>query len=154
MIIHSSATPLTNANVSEFENNFRIMLPQDYKEFMLTNNGGRPEKEWGFDFIETGKTSPTSSLICEFLAICTRYNSIQNAYNNLVESKEIPPGLLPIANDPGGNIILLSVAEEDYGKVCFGNHELEDPETAYIVMSPIADSFTEFINKCYECDEE
>ena len=153
MKIKTTATLLTEVDISEFEISFKIKLPEEYRNFMLEQNGGRPEKEWGFDFVETGNSNPTGSIICDFLAISTKYNSLQNAYRNLIESKEIPPGLLPIANDPGGNIIFLSVAKDDYGKVCFGNHELEDPETGYIVMSPIADSFIEFIDKCYECDE-
>ncbi len=153
MKINNSGSQLTGDIITEVEKQLKIKLPKDYKDFMIKHNGGRPEEDWGFDFIETGSGDTTSSLICDFATISNEYNSLQNGYKNLVEAEEIPPGLLPIADDPGGNIIFLSVAEEDYGKVCFGNHELADPETGFLVMSLIADSFTEFIDKLYILEE-
>lgn len=149
MRMEESVAPVSEATILEFEAIFRLQLPQDYKEFMLEHNGGRPEDDWVFDFIETGSEEPTSSMVCDFMSFSAEYDSLQNAYKNLIEAKEVPTGLLPIADDPGGNLILMSVAQEDHGKVCFGNHELEDPETGYIVFSPIADSFTAFINSLH-----
>ena len=51
----------------------------------------------------------------------------------IIKREQVPPELLPIAADVCGNMIMMSVAEKDYGKVCFGNHEMEDLETGYIL---------------------
>ena len=91
--------------------------------------------------------------MCDFFSISDEYDSLQKAYNNLVESGDSPAGLVPIADDPNGNYLFLSVAEDDFGKVCFGDHELRDSETGYIVVSDVAESFTEFLNIIYIMDD-
>ena len=155
----NQSKPINDSIISEFERIFHIQLPQDYKEFILKNNGGRPEDDWGFDFAEVGGTASTSSVICDFLAINSdsgkTFDDLGKTYRMLVEEKQIPPRLLPFASDPGGNYICISVvAGEDYSKVYFCNHEWEDPKTGFMILSPIADSFTEFIEKCYICEDE
>jgi len=58
-------------------------------------------------------------------------------------------GLLPIANDPGGNIICLSTRGGDRGSVYLWDHEQETPgrvpSDANLYL--IADSFEDFINR-------
>lgn len=156
MELRDSGKQLNEAMISEFEKQFDFKLPQDYKAFMLKNNGGTPKKNWAFDFVDTASGKSDSSGINYF---CILYDEetennddLRASYIALVleEPAQSPPNLLPILDDPGGNIVFLSVAGKDYGKVYFGDHELEDPETGYLVMSPIADSFSEFIDKCYE----
>lgn len=153
MRVDDSGPSLTIAMLDEFEEHFNLELPQDYRLFMIEHNGGRPEEDWVFDFIEAGSEGATSSVLCDFYFIDRIDNdslySIASLYQFLVEEELIPPSLLPIACDPGGNYLLLCVSERDYGKVCFGNHELADSETGYYIMSLIADSFTEFIESLY-----
>ena len=149
MKMEESASAVTQEVISGFESMIGAFLPQDFKNFILECNGGRPEDDWCFDFVETGDFDHTSSVLNEFLSFSDEYEGLQNAYINLVEAGEIPPGLVPIATDPGGNDVFLSVSTSDYGKICFGNHELEDPDTGYIVMSPVANSFSEFLDALY-----
>lgn len=61
----------------------------------------------------------------------------------------IPPNLLPIAHDPFGNLICLSVAGQDRGKVYFWDHEVEVREgeiPSYRNVSFIADNFESFLD--------
>jgi len=153
MNMQISGPVITDADIQAFEAKYRLSLPRDYQSFLKDSNGGYPVDEWSFGFYERAFNAYTGSLIQEF---CTLYPEDNPEYNNLgqryaefVESGQVPPSLIPIAFDPGGNFIMLCVSDKDYGKVCFANHELEDTETRYMVMSPIADSFTEFINKLY-----
>jgi hypothetical protein len=60
---------------------------------------------------------------------------------------------MPIADDPFGNIIFLGVAGGESGRVYFGDHELEDPDTGHLALSIIAESFTGFMEGCYEAAE-
>ena len=150
----TTARPLlSETTLKEFELRLSIKLPQDYSDFMLEHNGGYPAKGWVFDFVETGLERLTSSIVSEFYNVNApdkkQYNDIAVRYIDLVNDTLIPPSLIPIADDVFGNPILLSVSGDDYGHVYFANHELEDTETRYMVMSPIADSFTEFIDMLY-----
>jgi hypothetical protein len=150
--MEEQAPSVTGAVIAEFETQHGIKLPEDYRDFMLECNGGRPIEDWGFTFIETGVDTLTSSLICDFLSFGGEYNSLQNTYfNSVIEDGLTPTGFLPIASDPGGNTIYLVAVGEDSGSVYFGNHELVDPETGYEIMSLISGTFTEFIDGLYLC---
>jgi hypothetical protein len=157
MQIIDAGTKLTERTILEFEEQFSIKLPQDYRAFMLKNNGGTPEGNWGFHFIETG-IGDTDSVIHFFEVIyeeeTDEVDDLKAGYTALLESEQIPNTLMPIADDPFGNIIFLGVAGDDYGRVYFGNQELENPETGYLVTSVIADSFSQFIDSCYEVVED
>jgi len=154
MKLIDTGSKLTEKALSEFEEQFSIQLPYDYKSFMLKNNGGTPVGNWGFDFIESDTVNKTSSLIHYFGVIYEEetyeVDDLKAGYIALLSSEQIPDTLMPIADDPFGNGIFLSVAGDDYGKVYFGNHELEDPITGYLIMSEIAESFSKFIDSCYE----
>jgi cell wall assembly regulator SMI1 len=154
--IVDSGAQLAESTLSDFEEQFNIKLPCDYKAFMLENNGGMPEGNWGFSFVETDTAQNTDSIIQFFEVLYAEetgeVDDLKAGYVALLESEQIPPTLMPIADDPFGNIIFLGVAGDDSGRVYFGNHELEDPETGFIVMSAIADSFSSFIDGCFEIE--
>ena len=61
----------------------------------------------------------------------------------------IPPGALPIAEDPGGNLFLLSLAGDSRGAVFFWDHE-EEPVDAvdwsdFDNVHQVAGTFAEFL---------
>lgn len=56
---------------------------------------------------------------------------------------------MPIADDPGGNIIGISLNKNDFGYVYFLNHEYDDLDTGYLVKSEITKSFSDFLNLLY-----
>jgi hypothetical protein len=60
----------------------------------------------------------------------------------------IPKKLFPIANDPFGNLICVSLTGEDCGAVYFWDHENEpdDEDTEFRNIHLIADSWEEFID--------
>ena len=151
MKMQKSGTPLNDVEITQFEIQFQIELPQDYKAFMLKNNGGVPENDWAFDYVEKGYAN--SSIIRDFFVLYVEethaYDDLKKAYKMVKEDSSVSSDFMPIATDPGGNTIFLAVGGENYGKVYFSNHELDDAETGYMVMSLIADSFSDFIDKCY-----
>ncbi|MDR2492647.1 MAG: SMI1/KNR4 family protein [Coriobacteriales bacterium] len=156
MNITDSGEKLSEKDIAEFEEQFGIKLPSDYKAFMLENNGGTPEGEWAFDFFEAVREEESDSVIRGFDILYINEtmedDDLKVGYTALLESGQIPDTLMPIAEDPYGNIVLLVVRGEHYGSVLFGNHELEEPETGHIVTSFIAGSFTEFLEACHELE--
>lgn len=155
MNLLSVGAKLNEENIKEFEKALNIRLPQDYIEFLIKNNGGTPEGNLVFDFYDIGNSKEDSTIISFFEQIYLANNSsfknnhIKAGYCALVDSRQIPPHFLPIADDVYGNIIFICTDGKDRGNVFFGDHELEVKETGYIVLSKIANSFTEFLNKLY-----
>ncbi len=54
--INNERTKLNIRDINLLENNFDIKLPEDYKNFLLTHNGGYPEKDC-YSFIEVENAS-------------------------------------------------------------------------------------------------
>lgn len=140
---------LTEQDILNLEHKLNVNLPQDYKGFLLQNNGGSPVEDWVFDFTqilpESGKPFDNSSVIRKFSTL----SELPVFYDNLIGEELIPEKFLPIASDPGGNQILLCTNENNHGKIYFADHGMYDLETDYWLMTELADSFTEFINKLY-----
>lgn len=144
--IEESERLLTLEELAAAEQRLKVVFPTDFREFLLKHNGGRPTPNRFLFKDHEGKDS--SSLVHFFHAIYDgRIDNLEMKYQFLVSEGRLLPKMAPIANDPFGNLICLSVAGEDLGNVYFWDHEIE-PETAgYENMSLIADSFTEFLNK-------
>lgn len=43
VLFHDANPPITSSDILDFEQSFSISLPEDYREFLLKVNGGRPE---------------------------------------------------------------------------------------------------------------
>jgi cell wall assembly regulator SMI1 len=136
------------SQIAELEKSLHAELPQDYRSFLLIHNGGRPKKSV---FIYMNGTSEELGCINRFLGIH------DGAFDNLYKSietyksfqKRLPENLLPIACDPGGNLICLSLFGNDIGNIYFWDHDWEaeeDEEPNYDNVHPIALSFIEFID--------
>lgn len=143
---------VTERQIVELEHSLSVLLPQGYKDFLLEHNGGIPEKDTSFRFMErdsqTGEPFDMESDIQNF----SKLEELPFFYQNLIEEEVIPPKYLSIACDSCGNEILLCADESNnYGKIYFGNHEEFDPETNYYNLSVIANSFLEFMAKLSVC---
>jgi hypothetical protein len=123
---------------------------------MLNNNGGEPVEDCIFDFYDNVIEKNNASLIRSFFRIYESkpekrvYDDLEEICETMRREEIISNKTLPIADDLGGNVICISLHEEDYGTVYFANHEFEDTETGYLFMSKISSSFTEFINQLYD----
>lgn len=136
-------------DIEEIEKFIDLKLPNEYKEHLLLNNGGRCEPNI-FDFNEKGKI--TSSNIDWFLAI---YNG---EYDNLkdylkiykIDKKRLPTHIFPFALDAGGNLICISCGSNDFGSIYFWDHENEidyhfSKNDDYSNLFFIAGTFKKFI---------
>ena len=145
--------------MEKFERKFNIKLPNDYKSFLVNNNGGEIEGDWIFDFYDNVIDKYNSSIVRNFFRIYKskddkdKYDNLEKICKVMWKEKTLSKSILPFADDPGGNIICISLDSRDYGTIYFVNHEYEDSETGYLCMSKITSSFTEFLN-CMYLDEE
>lgn len=142
------AGSISESAIRDFEENIGMPFPPDYREFMLKYNGGDPLK-CVFKFQDA--TGPYSdSIIRYFFAFSDDYNeSIKHNHEIYTLADRVPKNILPIAEDPGGNIVCLSLAGDDVGKVYFWDHEQEgltEASSTYENLELIANSFTEFVD--------
>jgi hypothetical protein len=100
--------PTDEAAVAELEVMIGTRLPDDYRELLVTTNGGEPNPS-GF----------AQSRVHWFFAVIEvqRRRSIMGA--------RIPGDLLAIATDPFGNLICLGLDGSRHGQVYFWDHERE-----------------------------
>lgn len=145
---------LNISQIEELEKFIGLSFPSQYKEHLLRFNGGKCSPNV-FSFIENGKT--TDSCIDWFLAIYDgEYDNLRKEIEMVkIEEKRMPRQMLPIAHDPGGNLICISCGNDDYGMIYFWNHEKEvDYEMAndsdYSNLYLIAKNFDEFMEQLKE----
>jgi cell wall assembly regulator SMI1 len=139
-----SRKQLCEADIDEAEDLLDTAFPADYREFLLEYNGGRPKYD---NFPIENNPSDTHGMINFFF-----YLKDEGAYNLLKWANRmrgrVPSELIPIAIDPGGNLICLAVAGNNQGKVYFWDHEEEAEEgktPTYDNVYAIADSFNQFL---------
>lgn len=140
--------------IEKFEQLIQSKLPDDYKQFLLKYNGGRPVKNECFKYVETwdGQSRNTSSGVEWFSSM---FNDIKSS-NNILKGR-LPHEMLAIADGFCGNIICLCIKGDNYGKVYYWDHEYEadeDEEPWYENVYLIANSFADFINSLYEYKED
>lgn len=144
MKIIRSNKPLDDGFLRAIEKFLGFKFPKDYRTFLLCFNGGETEEKIFFfkNDIEDG------SILDRLFGI------VDEDYENLLlyikkYKDRIPENCIPIAGDPGGNLVLLSIKMADRGKIYFWDHHREAPDGEtpdYSNLTLIADSFQEFLD--------
>lgn len=145
MILKECGEKLNIDFIQKIENQLNIHFPQEYINFMMEHNGGRPVEHLVLSFEE--KDPETNKLFDNSFDIHSfnKLEDIPSFYENLVSAEVIPKNYYSIADDSCGNEILLCLdGSENHGKLFFGNHELYNLDESW-VLSKLADSFNEFI---------
>lgn len=140
--------PIEDDIISDFENEIGIKIPKEYRDFLKEYNGGYPQPD-GFSFGEQGD----GSSVDRFLSLGCEKNHDLHKYFNIYKDR-IPNGYLPIAHDPGGNLVLIKLSA-DKSMVYFWDHEDEADEGESPSMRNvylISQSFHEFIDGLVEVD--
>lgn len=136
--------------VDRVEKKVGLTFPNEYREHLLKHNGGQCSPN-SFSFLENGTES--MSCIDWFLAIYDgEYDSLEK-YIDIYKThdKRLPSHILPIAHDPGGNLICISCGSSDRGSIYFWDHEKEvnystSRDDDYSNLLLIAGSFNGFLN--------
>lgn len=70
----NSGLKLNEEKLQMFENELKVKLPVDYKEFMLAHNGGMPEDDLMFNYHNSVNNKESRSLIQMFYIIYEEEN--------------------------------------------------------------------------------
>jgi hypothetical protein len=134
---------LTEDSLRSVEQKYSCELPDDYRRFLLANNGAFPSPDC-VTFEEAGRQT-ASDVFC-FLAIDDERAWASLEWHFETYSGRLPNNTLPIARDSGGNLWLLSVRSENAGSIFFWDHGSFDTfDEADLTNWPlVAASFQEF----------
>jgi cell wall assembly regulator SMI1 len=145
LVITRSGSPLRENDIAEFETEFDLKLPTQYRNFLLKYNGGRVNPG-SFDFVEHGH--PSRSVLNYFASLDQLYKTMHFLMEprNPTSYFGILPNLLPIAYDPGGNSLCISLSGDNEGQIFFEAHDV--PEGLNI--SFVASDFDAFLDSFYE----
>lgn len=146
-----TGSPVTEPVIRDLESLVGHRLPDDFRVFVLEQNGGVPARE-----VHT--PGPESVGVRAFFMLDDDPDySMANALE--VYTGRYPDGMLPIATDSSSNLILLDLGYVHPGSVWFWNHEEEanddePPRTDNITK--VADTFEEFLTSLTDrlSDEE
>lgn len=141
---------LNSIQIENVEKYVGLDFPIEYKDHLLKYNGGQCVPNV-FRFNENGKW--TESCIDWFLAIYDgEYDNLKEYIRTFkLDHKRLPTHILPIAHDPGGNLICISCDKDDEGYIYFWDHENEvdyivSGDKDYSNLYIIANSFNELID--------
>ncbi|KTD85742.1 SMI1/KNR4 family protein [Paenibacillus etheri] len=145
MEIQGNNEVLTESRLQDFERIIRVKLPQQYREFLLKNNGGylRP-------YYFTISKEQGNGMVNIFYGIGEMYGNLNKKIDIFDDIMDI--GFIPIADDPGGNQICLGLTEKPFGNIYFWIHD-EDPEDMNNMYFFTKD-FEEFLEKLYDETEK
>lgn len=140
--------PLTEERLSRFESAIGQRLPDDYRAFLLEHNGGDPEPA----IFAIGEAEGTD-VVQEFYGLHDGpdFLRLDRAWEG--HREWVPATLIPIAYDPGGNMICLGVRGEERGTIFVWDHELAPGEggiETFENITPIAPSFAVFLDSLYD----
>ena len=146
----NAKAPVELSQIENLERYISLKFPESYKNHLLKYNGGQCNPNV-FNFTENGES--TQSNIDWFLAIYDgEYDNLQDYIKDYkIDEKRLPNHILPIAHDPGGNLICISCGRKDYGYIYFWDHENEvdyqvSGDDDYSNLYLIEDDFDKFIN--------
>jgi hypothetical protein len=146
MKIEQTFPDIGPAQLDEFERDERLELPAEYREFLLTSNGGEPDDDNIVDVPEFGEVA-----VNDFFGLQTGQEYDLRGERAMYEGR-VPPGTLPIADDPGGSLFLLALDGDAKGAVFYWDHEAEPREEGldwpdFENVYRIAGSFEEFLGR-------
>ena len=138
---------LSEDKLIQFENRFGLLLPPDYREFLLGYNGGPagPAFFWIKD-----KQDGTS--VKQFYGLYEHVIPSSLETHIGASRQGIPTALMPIGDDGTGSLICLGLGWSEFGRIYFLDHELRPRETpeGWMGITLLANSFTEFLSALQE----
>lgn len=151
MTLEDTHQQLTPTQIQEFETEFNLKLPEDYKEFILQYNGGYPlenvfENEQEDEFDINSFFSIRNDFDVDSEGVMSSKYIIDT--HQIIE-QNIPNHLYPFGNTPGNQTYCISLAKYDYGSIYIYYLDGRKPEQTYVTFS-----FLNFIQNLKEDTED
>jgi hypothetical protein len=140
--------------IADFETRRAVVLPPEYKAFLLNSNGGWPTP----NVFEIPHFHGQGSELGSFYGIHDGPKGKRLDRALEVYDERIPADLIPIAYDAGGNAVCIGWKGERAGKIYFWDHEDEIDENGCLRYDDcdvflLADSLQEFLDSLMTSEE-
>ena len=129
---------LRENDLDDFEKDANIILPAEYRSFLLRHNGGLPSP----DVIDVKGAPGSPTDVQVFFGIGRPVESSDLQWNRRTFVERLPSKWLPIARDSGGNLFCLSVSGPDAGSAMYVDLDQALPGFYFV-----ARSVDEFLDK-------
>ena len=131
MLISRYSNQDVEKRIIEIEEKYGITLPEQYRKFLLEYNGGdTPDTNY--------KAGRASTVVRGFYG----FGEVEHNFDKQNLQEWSDRGLFPIACDPFGNEIAISLEAESYGSIYFLDHEKD------YAKRMIAEDLKAFVKKC------
>lgn len=147
----TSGPSLAGATVNELETRPGRELPDDYREFLLSTNGGTPHEQ------DLAKPAHTGIIVNGFFSLDFADSDLSMDYALTAWTGRYPDGYLPIARCEGSNLLLLDLRDASAGRVVYWDHEGEtdnDEPPRDDNLTDVADTFSELLTMLETLDLE
>ncbi len=155
MKLHDIGEKIDSEDIIQFEEKINGKLSDEYKKFLLENNGGYVD-----DYLVTPKFVEVNSSKSKRYYQSTSpdrfydLDELLEEYEDNLDDPVLPNNYISIAYDTGGNQIVMCVENGiENGKIFFANHEIYDSLTGFWIMTKISDSFNEFVSSLHPFEE-
>lgn len=146
-----SRPQLSEDQLREFESRNQVSLPDSYRRFLLAHNGGSFQFDYPAYKIPGDKRNPEGLLQCFFCLQKDDVSDIEQVAQ--IHQGRLPDGLLPIARDPGSNLICLGTTGQHAGKIYFWNRAKESSRPSFKNVRLISEDFQSFLDGLYPFEE-
>ncbi len=132
---------ISEQNLANFKDKYKLDIPQDYANFLLEYNGGQTIKN----------KYPSESgtyLIHEFYSVLNGSLLLEDCIESIqIVEQTLPDYLLPFAIDEGGNQFCIGVKPFNWGKIHIYYLDIGDSDDSEVYLD---NSFESFISKLRE----
>lgn len=137
--------PASETSLEAIEARIGVKLPDEYRAFLLQSNGGSFARH-----IVVLPDGGGRTVLNYMLGTAGGSYDIMTDYDDLRSMDRIPVASLPIADDPGGNLFIVSLEQQTYGSIYFWDHEQEPSDGGSTIaefpnMAWLAPGFGAFI---------
>ena len=137
---YKNPTEISDKDIIQYENESNILLPDEYKLFLLKTNGGSPSKN------VYNLTSKKNFVIGHFFTLLSKVEMYTLRKNNNNDIRSFPNNYLAIADTVNGDYILLNTDNQsnDFGSIYLYFHEKNG------ATKKISSTFESLLDKLYE----
>jgi hypothetical protein len=129
-------------DIEKFEKDFHLVLPDEYRAFLLQINGGEPKNR----YFHTMDNKVLSLVSIFFPLLGNGDDNLYDEFSCITMQEELPSNVMTIASIPNGNRVVMSFNGDDKGSIYYWSWD-EEPELSscsYKYMRKVSDNFYDF----------